>query len=97
MGTAGDPEQSARDLAVVLRYGALPVAFSQPTVESISATLGSDSLRAGLIAGAGGLALVAVALLLYYRALGLITVIGLTVFGSIVLVVFSPPGARPRG
>jgi preprotein translocase subunit SecD len=89
MGTAGNPEQSARDLAVVLRYGALPVAFSQPSVESISATLGSDSLRAGLIAGIGGLALVALAMILYYRALGLINVIGLTVFGSIVLVVFS--------
>jgi preprotein translocase subunit SecD len=88
MGTGGTPEQSARDLAVVLRYGALPVAFSQPTVEAISATLGSDSLRAGLIAGAGGLALVAVALILYYRALGLISIIGLTVFGSIVLAIF---------
>ena len=88
MGTT-EPEQSARDLAVVLRYGALPVAFSQPSVESISATLGSDSLRAGLIAGAGGLVLVALAMILYYRALGLINVIGLTVFGSIVLVVFS--------
>jgi preprotein translocase subunit SecD len=92
MGTGGTPEQSARDLAVVLRYGALPVAFSQPSVESISATLGSDSLRAGLIAGAGGLALVAVAILLYYRALGLVSVIGLTVFGSLVLVVFSVLG-----
>jgi len=89
MGTAGTPEQAARDLAVVLRYGALPVVFSQPTVESISATLGSDSLRAGLIAGLGGLALVAVALLLYYRALGLIAVVGLTVFGSLVLTVFA--------
>jgi preprotein translocase subunit SecD len=77
----------------VLRYGSLPVAFSQPTVESISATLGSDSLRAGLFAGVGGLVLVAVALLLYYRALGLIAVIGLSVFGSIVLVVFSLLGA----
>lgn len=88
MGTAGNPEQSARDLAVVLRYGALPVTFAQPTVESISATLGSDSLRAGLIAGAGGLALVAIALVLYYRMLGLISIVGLTVFGAIVLAVF---------
>lgn len=88
MGTAGNPEQSARDLAVVLRYGALPVSFAQPTVESISATLGSDSLRAGLIAGAGGLALVAIALVLYYRMLGLISIVGLTVFGAIVLAVF---------
>jgi preprotein translocase subunit SecD len=92
MGTGGSPEQSARDLAVVLRYGSLPVDFAQPSVESISATLGSDSLRAGLWAGAGGLVLVAVAMILYYRALGLINVIGLTVFGSIVLVTFAVLG-----
>jgi preprotein translocase subunit SecD len=89
MGTSGNPEQSARDLSVVLRYGALPVAFSPASVESISATLGSDSLQAGLIAGAAGLALVALAMVLYYRALGLVNVLGLTVFGSLVLVVFS--------
>lgn len=89
MGTGGNVEQAARDLAVVLRYGSLPVAFALPSVESVSATLGSDSLRAGLIAGAAGLVLVAAAMILYYRALGLINVIGLLVFGSIVLVVFS--------
>jgi preprotein translocase subunit SecD len=92
MGTGGTPEQSAKDLAVVLRYGSLPVAFSQPSVQSISATLGSDSLRAGLMAGLGGLALVAIVMLLYYRALGLVNVIGLTVFGSLVLVVFAVLG-----
>jgi preprotein translocase subunit SecD len=89
MGTGGNPEQAAYDLSVVLRYGALPVAFSQASVESISATLGSDSLQAGLVAGAAGLALVAIAMVLYYRALGLVNVLGLTVFGSLVLVVFS--------
>ncbi|HUU62164.1 MAG TPA: SecD/SecF family protein translocase subunit, partial [Acidimicrobiia bacterium] len=89
MGTGGNVEQAARDLAVVLRYGSLPVAFNQASVESISATLGSDSLRAGLIAGAAGLVLVAAAMFLYYRALGLIQVIGLTIFGSTVLVIFS--------
>jgi preprotein translocase subunit SecD len=89
LGNAPNQEQEARDLAVVLRYGSLPVAFAQPSVVQVSATLGSDSLQAGLIAGLGGLILVAVAMILYYRALGLVNVIGLTVFGSIVLVVFS--------
>jgi preprotein translocase subunit SecD len=89
MGNAGNVEQAARDLAVVLRYGSLPVAFSQASVESVSATLGSDSLRAGLLAGVIGLALVAALMILYYRALGLVHVIGLTVFGSLVLVIFS--------
>lgn len=89
MGGGTNVEQQARDLAVVLRYGSLPVAFEQSSVESVSATLGSDSLQAGLIAGAVGLALVTVLVILYYRALGLIHLLGLTVFGSIVLVVFS--------
>lgn len=89
MGTGTNVEQQARDLAVVLRYGSLPAAFEQASVESVSATLGGDSLRAGLIAGVIGLALVAVLMVLYYRAMGLVHVIGLTVFGSVVIVVFS--------
>mgnify|MGYP000219919802 CR=1 FL=1 len=77
----------AEDLATVLRYGALPTTFVRESEGSISASLGSDSLRAGLYAGAIGLALVAIALVLYYRALGMIAVIGLTVFGSLVMTV----------
>jgi preprotein translocase subunit SecD len=93
VGSADDPEAEARDLAVVLRYGALPVAFERSTEQSVSATLGSDSLRAGLIAGIGGLVLVAAAMIAYYRALGLVNVIGLTVFGSLVFVVYGVLGA----
>ena len=93
LGGSTDQQGEASDLAVVLRYGSLPVAFEQSSVQSVSATLGSDSLRAGLIAGLGGLLLVAVAMILYYRALGLLNVIGLTVFGSLMLVIFSLLGA----
>lgn len=93
LGSSTDQEKEANDLAVVLKYGALPVAFTQASVQSVSATLGSDSLRAGLVAGIGGLILVALAMILYYRALGLINVIGLLVFGSTVLVIFSLLGA----
>jgi len=89
LGDGGNQQEEARNLSVVLRYGSLPVSFEQATVQSVSATLGSDSLDAGLIAGFAGLALVAVAMILYYRALGLVNVIGLTVFGSLVLVIFS--------
>lgn len=89
LGAAEDQESEASDLAVVLRYGALPVAFERSAVQSVSATLGSDSLQAGLVAGIGGLILVAVAMIGYYRALGLVNVIGLTVFGSLMVVVFS--------
>ena len=51
----------------------------------MSASLGSDSLRAGLIAGIGGLLLVALYMLFYYRALGLIAIVGLSVFGSLLI------------
>ena len=89
LGSAEDQQSEASELSVVLRYGALPVAFEQSSVQSVSATLGSDSLSAGLVAGIGGLSLVALAMLLYYRTLGLVNVIGLTVFGSLVVVIFS--------
>jgi preprotein translocase subunit SecD len=93
LGSSEDPEQEAENLSVVLRYGALPVSFVESTSQEISATLGSDSLSAGLLAGIGGLALVALAMILYYRFLGLVNVIGLTVFGSTVYVAFGVLGA----
>jgi preprotein translocase subunit SecD len=89
LGGAEDQQSEAQELSIVLRYGSLPVAFEQASVQSVSATLGSDSLRAGLVAGIGGLLLVAVAMIFYYRALGLVNVIGLTVFGSLMIVVYS--------
>lgn len=85
LGNSNDAQQEAEDLATVLRYGALPTTFERESEGSVSASLGSDSLRAGLIAGAAGLALVALALVAYYRALGLIAVVGLTVFGSLLM------------
>ncbi len=84
-----NPEQEAKDLSTILRYGALPTTFEREREESISASLGSDSLRAGLLAGFGGLALVALALVFYYRALGLVAVVGLSVFGSLLFVVIT--------
>ena len=63
---------SARELANVLKYGSLPLSFESSEAETVSATLGLTSLRAGLIAGALGLALVLMYSLLYYRVLGLL-------------------------
>jgi preprotein translocase subunit SecD len=85
---AGDNQQAeAQDLAVVLRYGSLPVSFVRDQVQSVSATLGSDSLRSGLIAGIAGLILVALYMILYYRSLGIVTILGLSIFGSLMLIV----------
>ncbi len=91
--TLGSDEQAARDLAVVLRYGALPVAFQRDQVQKVSASLGEDSLRSGLYAGIGGLILVALVVMLYYRALGTVTVVGLTVFGSLLVIIFGVLGS----
>jgi SecD/SecF fusion protein len=71
----------AKDLALVLQTGALPVEFVQLQREDISATLGEDSLHQALIAGIGGLIAVALFLLLFYRFLGLIAIIGLGIYG----------------
>lgn len=85
VGSGEDPEAEARDLATIIRYGALPTTFERERVETVSASLGSDSLNAGLVAGIGGLALVGIALLFYYRVLGLVAVGGLSVFGSLLI------------
>jgi len=87
LGTGDNQQAQAQDLAVILRYGSLPVSFEQDQVQSVSATLGSDSLRSGLIAGLAGLILVAIYMLLYYRSLGAVTILGLSVFGSLMLIV----------
>jgi preprotein translocase subunit SecD len=76
-------QNSASDLATVLRFGSLPVQLKPQTVQTVSATLGRDSLHAGLLAGAIGIALVCAYMILYYRALGLVVVLGLTVSGAI--------------
>jgi preprotein translocase subunit SecD len=83
--TGNFTREEARDLALVLKIGALPVEFDpDPLVENISATLGRDSLRQGLIAGLVGLILVVLYMLLMYRGLGALTVLSLTVFGLMV-------------
>jgi preprotein translocase subunit SecD len=68
-----------------LRYGSLPVKFDekQQTVEDVSPSLGKDQLRAGIAAGAIGLILVALYMLLFYRLLGLVVWVGLAMTGMV--------------
>jgi len=83
--TGNFTREEARNLALVLKIGALPVEFDpDPLVENISATLGRDSLRRGLIAGLVGLILVVLYMLIMYRGLGALTTLSLTVFGLLV-------------
>jgi len=89
---SGDFSQGeAKDLALVLRYGALPVQFDQgkQTVDSVSPTLGRDQLTAGIVAGLIGLGLVALYMLLYYRLLGLVVVLGLGLTGMLFFTLIS--------
>jgi preprotein translocase subunit SecD len=81
--TGSFTQKEAKDLALVLKYGALPVQLKPLTVETVSASLGRDSLHAGIVAGLIGLGLVALYMLLYYRALGIVVILGLTVSGAL--------------
>ncbi|MDE0652992.1 MAG: protein translocase subunit SecD [bacterium] len=86
-------EAEARDLALVLDYGALPLVFEDPAesglVRTVSATLGRDALQAGLIAGIVGLGLVALYMLAYYRLLGAAALGSLVVSGVLLWVILS--------
>ncbi|MDQ4119492.1 MAG: protein translocase subunit SecD [Actinomycetota bacterium] len=80
-------QQRAQELAEVLRYGSLPLSFDSSQAQTVSATLGLASLQAGLIAGAIGLALVFVYCLIYYRLLGLLTILSLVLSAAVVYAV----------
>jgi preprotein translocase subunit SecD len=86
--TGNFTQTDATDLSNVLKYGALPLAFDRGEVQQISPTLGSDQLRAGLIAGGLGLGLVILYSLLYYRGLGVVSVGSLAVAGAITYLSF---------
>ncbi|WP_406448362.1 protein translocase subunit SecD [Streptomyces sp. NBC_00876] len=82
-------QQSAEDLANVLSYGALPLSFKEQSVTTVTAALGGEQLRAGLIAGAIGLALVVIYLVAYYRGLALIALLSLLVSGILTYTIMS--------
>ncbi|MHB1431740.1 MAG: protein translocase subunit SecD [Streptosporangiaceae bacterium] len=78
-GTTGFTSGAANQLAAVLKYGAVPLAFQKLSVQSVSAQLGSSQLTAGLIAAGIGLLLVVVYSFLYYRGLGVVSVSSLVI------------------
>jgi len=73
----GFSQSYASQLAAVLKYGAVPLAFNPQSITSISAQLGSAQLTAGLIAAAVGLLLVVVYSFIYYRGLAVVSVFSL--------------------
>ncbi|HYN36439.1 MAG TPA: protein translocase subunit SecD [Actinomycetota bacterium] len=86
-------EDEAKDLALVLRYGALPLELEQQEVQKVSPTLGEDSLQAGVTAGIIGLALVLIYMVIYYRALGFVAWLGLAVFTAILYTIMAVLGS----
>ena len=78
----------AQDLANVLSYGALPVTLDVVEVTSVSATVGGDQLRAGLIAGAVGALLIVLFFIFYYRVLGIVAILSLVLAGGLTYMSF---------
>jgi len=81
--TGSFTQKSAQGLANSLKYGALPLTFATKANGSISPTLGTSQLKAGLLAGGIGLVLVIIYSLIYYRALGFVTIASLVVSGGL--------------
>ena len=78
------PQQQAQNLALALSYGSLPVRFVAQDISSVSPQIGTDSLKAGAIAGAVAVLLVLIYLIIYYRALGLVVVISICMSGALI-------------
>jgi SecD/SecF fusion protein len=77
----------AKDLALVLQTGALPIESIQVDRTQVSATLGKDSLNEALRASVAGLLIVAIFLLAVYRFLGLVAVLGLAIYSALLYAV----------
>ena len=86
--TGSFSQLEAQDLANVLKYGSLPLAFDRGEVQQVSPTLGNDQLVGGLIAGGLGLLLVVLYSLFYYRALGSVVIGSLILAAAHVLLLF---------
>ena len=85
-------QQQAQNLALSLNYGSLPIRLEKLTTQTVSPTLGSSSLKAGLAAGIGGLILVLIYMIIYYRLLGIVVLAGLLVTGAYLWVIISALG-----
>lgn len=82
-------EGEAKDLALVLRFGSLPVELTPQESRTVSSTLGEDALEAGIVAGIIGLGLVSLYLLAYYRLLGVVAIASLVVSGALLWAIIS--------
>ena len=86
--SGGFEADEAKTLVRDLNYGALPVPIELISTQSIGASLGEDVLNKGIMAGIYGLVLVALFLIIWYRALGLLAVLSLAFYVVIMLALF---------
>ncbi|MFI8349636.1 protein translocase subunit SecD [Streptomyces sp. NPDC085596] len=82
-------QEEAQSLANMLSYGALPLSFQEETVTTVTAALGGEQLKAGLLAGAIGLVLVVIYLVAYYRGLSLVAMASLLISAILTYVIMS--------
>jgi len=92
--TGAFTEQEARELATQLNAGSLPVELTRQSVRTVSPTLGSESLRQGVIAGIAGLLLLFLYLLFYYRLLGVVAWFGMSIWAALALALISIAGSQ---
>ena len=92
--TGGFAEAEARDLATVLNAGALPVELTRQQVQTVSPTLGAESLRQGIVAGIVGLVLLFLYLLFYYRLLGIVAWAGMSIWAVLAIGLISLAGVQ---
>jgi preprotein translocase subunit SecD len=89
----GQDLQAAQDLALVLRAGSLPVPLRIAEIRNIGASLGADAIQQGLSAGALGVVLVILIMVVYYRFSGFLAVCGLAFYSVTTLAVLAAFGA----
>ena len=87
--TGSFSQTDAGNLALVLNQGALPVELARQNVETVSPTLGKQSLHQGLIAGIAGLIALMLYLAFYYRLLGIVTWFGMSIWAVFALMLVS--------
>jgi len=90
--TGSFTESDAKNLAAILNAGSLPVNLTKQSVRTVSPTLGTESLKEGIIAGAAGLILLFLYLLFYYRLLGIVAWFGMSIWAIAAITLISLAG-----
>ena len=85
-------EARAKDLATQLNAGALPVALTTQQVQTVSPTLGDESLEQGLVAAVAGLILLWLYLLFYYRVLAIVAWVGMAIWAFLAIALVAVAG-----